>query len=211
LVKPIPEIPEESVKPTPSVVNPIPDGNLPIPDGNLPIPLDSGTINTKDLRKGKPRRKPSIKQRDKAKPSTTEEQNLSRSNSSKPGGQEQAKFILQIAKAIAQEASFSAKAVSAIESLCQGSDFTLPELKTAVKARIETMDEFQLKNAGSALAANLLSDISEIRRQHKEAERIRAVLAETTAHEQAKAAEELAAVLAREQAESELIEEFLPG
>lgn len=134
-----------------------------------------------------------------------------RSKSSKPRGQEQVQSILQIAKAIAQDASFSTKAVSTLEALCRDSDFTLPELKIAVKARTEAMDEFQLKNAGSALAANLLSDISEIRRQHKEAERIKAVLAESTAREQAKAAEELAAVLARDLAESELIEEVLPG
>ena len=67
-VKPLPESHQESVKWIPRAVNSLAAGNLPIPDGNLPLPLDSETKIPKNLREGKPSLKPSLNQREKAKP-----------------------------------------------------------------------------------------------------------------------------------------------
>jgi hypothetical protein len=118
--------------------------------------------------------------------------------------------IQQQAKTTAPDASFSGKSLTALRAVCDTSDFAELEVREAVEFRMRQMDEFQRMNAGSNIAANLASDVSEIRRRREDAQKTAEMVRLCTENEQKKAAEETAERLRKAEEEELLVEDELP-
>jgi len=71
------------------------------------------------------------------------------------------------------------------------------------------MDSFQIKNAGSLIAANIKSDIIEIRRREERARQTQEALARSTENEQRTAQAQIAEFERQRAEELELIEDEL--
>jgi hypothetical protein len=151
------------------------------------------------------------------KPSVTERETEGHKNQTavpvsqvqKASGQELVRAIQATAKKVCLGVVFTLKSNQALRELCKDCDFTLPEVKQAVSRRVGEMDDYETKQAGSLIAANLESDVMELRRAKAEQAVIVQKMDEIVVREQAKAAEQIAEAERKRAEEESLIEETL--